>query len=138
MATNTTTDFKILAKVVLDVDDIRKQLEKVSKGLEIKLDHKQVDDTAKSMVDLGNKVKETDEKVEDASITWQQYREMLNLATRAIESFVGQTMEMDEALTEFKKVSTLSGDELDRYVDKLAKAGKQVARTGKPNRSEPE
>ena len=138
MATNTTTDFKILAKVVLDVDDIRKQLEKVSKGLEIKLDHKQVDDTAKSMGDLGNKVKETDEKVEDASITWQQYREMLNLATRAIESFVGQTMEMDEALTEFKKVSTLSGDELDRYVDKLAKEGKQVARTGKPNRSEPE
>ena len=138
MATNTTTDFKILAKVVLDVDDIRKQLEKVSKGLEIKLDHKQVDDTAKSMGDLGNKVKETDEKVEDASITWQQYREMLNLATRAIESFVGQTMEMDEALTEFKKVSTLSGDELDRYVDKLAKAGKQVGRTGKPNRSEPE
>lgn len=138
MATNTTTDFKILAKVVLDVDDIRKQLEKVSKGLEIKLDHKQVDDTAKSMGDLGNKVKETDEKVEDASITWQQYREMLNLATRAIESFVGQTMEMDEALTEFKKVSTLSGNELDRYVDKLAQAGKQVARTGKPNRSEPE
>lgn len=138
MATNTTTDFKILAKVVLDVNDIRKQLEKVSKGLEIKLDHKQVDDTAKSMGDLGNKVKETDEKVEDATLTWQQYREMLNLATRAIKSFVGQTMEMDEALTEFKKVSTLSGNDLDRYVDKLAQAGKQVARTGKPNRSEPE
>ena len=45
---------------------------------------------------------------------------------------------MDESLTEFKKVSTLSGNELDRYVDKLSEAGKQVARTGKPNRSEPE
>ena len=63
---------------------------------------------------------------------------MLNLATRAIEAFVGQTMEMDESLTEYKKVSTLSGYELDRYVDKLSEAGKQVARTGKPNRSEPE
>ena len=47
---------------------IRKQLEKVSKGLEIKLDHRQVDDTAKSMGDLGNKVKETDEKVEASEV----------------------------------------------------------------------
>ena len=87
---------------------------------------------------LNTAVQDTNKSVEEATITWQQYREVLNLATRAIEAFVGQTMEMDEALTEFKKVSTLSGNELDRYVDKLAQAGKQVARTGKPNRSEPE
>nr|DAM83517.1 MAG TPA: hypothetical protein [Caudoviricetes sp.] len=31
----------------------------------------------------------------------------------------------------------MSGASLDSYVDKLTKAGQSVARTGKPNRSEP-
>lgn len=138
MATNAATDFSILARVKLDESDIREQLKKISKDAVLKFDGKQVEDASSKVKDIGDKVEDTDKKVEDASITWQQYREMLNLATRAIESFVEQTMVMDEALTEFKKVSTLSGGELDRYVDKLADAGKQVARTGKPNRSEPE
>ena len=138
MATNTTTDFKILAKVVLDVDDIRKQLEKVSKGLEIKLDHKQVDDTAKSMSNLGDKVKDTDDAVADAALTWQQYREMLDTAVDVMKDFAAQTYEVDSAITELKKVTDLQGNSLDSYVGKLTQAGKQVARTGKPNRSEPE
>ena len=138
MATNTTTDFKILAKVVLDVDDIRKQLEKVSKGLEIKLDHRQVDDTAKSMSNLGDKVKDTDDAVADAALTWQQYREMLDTAVDVMKDFAAQTYEVDSAITELKKVTDLQGNSLDSYVSKLTQAGKQVARTGKPNRSEPE
>lgn len=138
MATNTTTDFKILAKVVLDVGDIQKQLEKVSKGLEIKLDHKQVDDTAKSMSNLGDKVKDTDDAVADAALTWQQYREMLDTAVDVMKDFAAQTYEVDSAITELKKVTDLQGNSLDSYVGKLTQAGKQVARTGKPNRSEPE
>ena len=54
-----------------------------------------------------------------------------------IEKMTDQVFELDTSLTEFKKVSDLSGSALDSYVDKLSDMGKEVARTGKPNRSEP-
>ena len=44
---------------------------------------------------------------------------------------------LDTAQTEFKKVSDLTGAALDSYTQKLANMGKEVGRTGKPNRSEP-
>ena len=127
-----TSNFSVLVDLVPDVSSLKKKLK--NQNIEIKAG---VTGTEK-VKDLNTAVQDNAKAVEDATLTWQQYREMLNLATRAIEAFVGQTMEMDESLTEFKKVSTLSGNELDRYVDKLSEAGKQVARTGKPNRSEPE
>lgn len=127
-----TSNFSVLVDLVPDVSSLKKKLK--NQNIEIKAG---VTGTEK-VKNLNAAVQDNAKAVEDAALTWQQYREMLNLATRAIESFVGQTMEMDESLTEFKKVSTLSGNELDRYVDKLSEAGKQVARTGKPNRSEPE
>ena len=43
---------------------------------------------------------------------------------------VNQVKEMDSAITEFKKVSDLSGKSLDNYVQGLAEAGATVARTG--------
>ena len=127
-----TSNFSVLVDLVPDVSSLKKKLK--NQNIEIKVG---VTGTEK-VKNLNTAVQDNTKAVEDATLTWQQYREMLNLATRAIEAFVGQTMEMDESLTEFKKVSTLSGNELDRYVDKLSEAGKQVARTGKPNRSEPE
>ena len=127
-----TSNFSVLVDLVPDVSSLKKKLK--NQNIEIKAG---VTGTEK-VKNLNAAVQDNAKAVEDAVLTWQQYREMLNLATRAIEAFVGQTMEMDESLTEFKKVSTLSGNELDRYVDKLSEAGKQVARTGKPNRSEPE
>ena len=127
-----TSNFSVLVDLVPDVSSLKQKL----KNQKIEINTKVTG--TEQVNNLNTAVQDTNKSVEEATITWQQYREVLNLATRAIEAFVGQTMEMDEALTEFKKVSTLSGDELDRYVDKLAKAGKQVARTGKPNRSEPE
>ena len=127
-----TSNFSVLVDLVPDVSSLKKKLK--NQKIEIKAG---VTGTEK-VKNLNTAVQDNAKAVEDAALTWQQYREMLNLATRAIEAFVGQTMEMDESLTEFKKVSTLSGNELDRYVDKLSEAGKKVARTGKPNRSEPE
>ena len=127
-----TSNFSVLVDLVPDVSSLKQKL----KNQKIEINTKVTG--TEQVKNLNTAVQDTNKSVEEATITWQQYREVLNLATRAIEAFVGQTMEMDEALTEFKKVSILSGNELDRYVDKLAQAGKQVARTGKPNRSEPE
>ena len=127
-----TSNFSVFVDLVPDVSSLKQKL----KNQKIEINTKVTG--TEQVKNLNTVVQDTNKSVEEATITWQQYREVLNLATRAIEAFVGQTMEMDGALTEFKKVSTLSGNELDRYVDKLAQAGKQVARTGKPNRSEPE
>ena len=127
-----TSNFSVLVDLVPDVSSLKQKL----KNQKIEINTKVTG--TEQVKNLNTAVQDTNKSVEEATITWQQYREVLNLATRAIESFVGQTMEMDESLTEFKKVSTLSGNELDRYVDKLSEAGKQVARTGKQNRSEPE
>ena len=46
-------------------------------------------------------------------------------------------LELDTSITEFRKVSDLSGSALDDYVSTLSKMGLAVGRTGKPNRSEP-
>lgn len=127
-----TSNFSVLVDLVPDVSSLKKKLK--NQNIKIKAG---VTGTEK-VKNLNTAVQDNAKAVEGATLTWQQYREMLNLATRAIKSFVEQTMKMDKSLTEFKKVSTLSGNELDRYVDKLSEAGKQVARTGKPNRSEPE
>ena len=48
-----------------------------------------------------------------------------------------QVKNLDDAMTDFKKVSDLQGAALDKYVAKLSQSGREVARTGKPNRSEP-
>ncbi|HAU84495.1 MAG TPA: hypothetical protein DCW90_02985, partial [Lachnospiraceae bacterium] len=41
-----------------------------------------------------------------------------------------QVFEVDDALTEFKKVSDLSGESLNQYVDQLQELGGTVGRTG--------
>lgn len=46
-----------------------------------------------------------------------------------IESMVSQYAELDKSVTEFIKVSDLSGKALDNYVDKLGDIGTTVART---------
>ena len=49
----------------------------------------------------------------------------------AIRSMVDEVKNLDDSLTEFKKVSDLAGDSLDRYVKKAYEAGETVAKTGR-------
>lgn len=60
------------------------------------------------------------------------------VATMAVNAFrdgiadaIQAVFDMDEALTEFRKVSDLSGEALDEYVDKATTLGTTVARTGR-------
>lgn len=50
--------------------------------------------------------------------------------TSGMADMVQNTFELDAALTEFKKVSNLSGKELEKYTDQAYKAGRETARTG--------
>jgi len=73
----------------------------------------------------------------DLNLTFNVANELFQKSTQIITDMVGQIYELDTALTEFKKVSDLSGDALNDYVSQLSAMGGEVARTGKPNRSEP-
>lgn len=50
--------------------------------------------------------------------------------TSGMADMVSNVYELDGALTEFKKVSDLSGKGLEKYTDQAYKVGKTVARTG--------
>ena len=56
---------------------------------------------------------------------------------KELDGVTQSTKNLDDAMTDFKKVSDLQGAALDKYVAKLSQSGREVARTGKPNRSEP-
>lgn len=50
--------------------------------------------------------------------------------TTGMGAMVQQTFELDSALTEFKKVSNLSGKGLEKYTEQAYKAGRATAKTG--------
>lgn len=52
-------------------------------------------------------------------------------AARAIRSMINEVKELDESLTEFKKVSDLSGDSLEKYIKQAYEMGETVAKTGR-------
>ena len=54
---------------------------------------------------------------------------VIGLFTAACGEAVNTVMEFDDAVTDFKKVSDLSGDSLDAYTEKLGNLGEEVART---------
>lgn len=80
--------------------------------------------------DASEQIRGTATAVEESTLSYQEWNVVLNACIDTIKSFAEQTFEMDSALTDFKKVSDLSGDSLDQYVNKLQDLGSTVARTG--------
>lgn len=104
--------WKIKVGVELDTSDIQSQLNQNVKGKGLKLD-------------LGNP-----QNIRNIGLEYQQYMLILQKSIGIIKDMAEQTLALDSAQTEFKKVSDLSGESLDRYTEKLAKMGKQVGRSG--------
>lgn len=128
----TSNNFSIFAKVELDTSTIQKQLDEAKKKAKFELDDKNIKSTSKSFGELGESVKSSNSNIKDFSLSFQAANEVMSRSIDIITSMVGQVFELDDSLTELKKVSDLSGESLDKYVDKLSKMGAQVARTGKP------
>lgn len=129
------SQYSILVDAELNLKDLENQL----KGHKYKID---VDSSgaksgAKNMKDASDSAKKLKNAGDDLSLTYQVANDVFRRSIQVISSMVEQVRELDSAITDFKKVSDLSGASLDSYVDKLTKAGQSVARTGKPNRSEP-
>ena len=122
------TNYSILVDVELETSSIKNQLNKAAKDVKLNLDTK----NAVSGLDSLNGA------MEDTSLTFQAANEIFSKSIDIITSMVDQVYELDGALTEFRKVSSLSGPALDSYVSKLSEMGNAVARTGKPKRQAPD
>ena len=129
-------NYSVVVQAELDLKKIKEQLKEVaSNGVELKVHgaaqgKKEIDDVTKS-------TRQLNEAGQDLELTFNVAHEVFSKFLSVVKDMAGQVYELDAALTEFKKVSDLSGSALDDYVDKLSQLGQAVGRTGKPNRSEP-
>lgn len=116
-------NYSILVGVELQTKQIEQQLSGISKKAKIDIDT--------------SSLKKASQDIKDLELDFNAANEVFSKTIDIIGSLASQVLELDSALTEYKKVSDLSGQALDNYVDKLSKMGLAVGRTGKPNRSEP-
>ena len=130
------TNYSIIVDAELDLKKIKEQLKEVaSNGVDLKVHgaaqgKKEIDDVTKS-------TRQLNEAGQDLELTFNVAHEVFSKFLSVVKDMAGQVYELDAAITEFKKVSDLTGSALDDYVDKLSQLGQAVGRTGKPNRSEP-
>lgn len=127
--------YSISVDVDLNLKDIDNQLK--SKKYGITLDTSGVKSAKDTIDKIAQSTKNLGDTTENVAVTYQQFRQVLDLATSALSNMYEQVRNLDSATTELKKVSDLQGASLDKYVSKLSKMGQTVGRTGKPNRSEP-
>lgn len=121
----TRSNYSILVDVELDTSNIQKQLDKNAK---VQLN---TTDAIKSLLGLDN-------AMEDTSLTFQAANEVFSTTKDILMSMVNQVYELDSAIIEFQKVSDLTGDALDNYIQKLNSMGDSVAKTGKPKCQAPD
>lgn len=124
----TNSNYSILVDVELDTSNIKKQLNNAAKDIKLDLNTK---GATQDLNDL-------EDTMEDTSLTFQAANEVFSKSVEIISAMVEQVFELDTALTDFKKVSDLSGSALDDYVAKLSEMGSAVARTGKPKCQAPD
>ena len=130
------SNYSIIVDAELDLKKIKEQLKEVSSnGIDLKVHgaaqgKKEIDDVTKS-------TRQLNEAGQDLELTFNVAHEVFSKFLSVVKDMAGQVYELDAAITEFKKVSDLTGSALDDYVDKLSQLGQAVGRTGKPNRSEP-
>ena len=136
MASN--NDYSILAKVVLDLNNIQSQLNNAAKKVTFKVDGKGIRSVTAELDTMSTATQQASKHAEDLGLTYQQARLIMDKCVDTISSMVEQVYTLNSAMTEFKKVTDLRGSGLEDYVQSLSEMGKTVARTGKPNRSEPE
>lgn len=116
------SNYSILVDVELQLDDIQRQLDKAAKDMKLDLN---ASATKKGLDDISD-------SAEDVSLTFQAANAIFSKTIDIIANMTEEVYALDGALTEFKKVSDLSGTSLDSYVQKLSIMGSAVARTGKP------
>ena len=115
------TNFTILVDAeIQNISQITKQLQSLGKSTKFNIDVN------------ASGLKDAALNAQNMGLSFQQANAIMTTSIDIISSMVDQVFEMNDALTEFQKVSNLAGTSLDSYVDKLTQMGDEVARTGKP------
>ena len=116
------SQYSILVDVDFNTSQIQQKLRQAAKNTKINFD-----------VDSGS-IDQAAKAAENLGLTFQEANLIMSRSLDIITSMVDEVYALDSSLTEFKKVSDLSGASLDNYTNKLSEIGKTVARTGKPKR----
>lgn len=140
MASN--RDYQLIFRALFDetqlnqeIKRIQSKLDKVTLNLgsdELKQSIKDFKQANNIIEDVADGTENLKKKQEDLNVTYQVANSILSKTLDIMTSMIGQVFELDDAITEFRKVSDLSGQELDNYVDTMSELGLTVGRTGKP------
>ena len=116
------SQYSILVDVDFSTSQIQQKLRQAAQNTKINFDVDSggIDQAAKSAENLG--------------LTFQEANLIMSKSLDIITSMVDEVYALDDSLTQFKRVSSLSGEALENYKEKLSEIGKTVARTGKPKR----
>ena len=116
------SQYSILVDVDFSTSQIQQKLRQAAQNTKINFD-----------VDSGS-IDQAAKAAENLGLTFQEANLIMSKSLDIITSMVDEVYALDSSLTEFKKVSDLSGASLENYTNKLSEIGKTVARTGKPKR----
>lgn len=83
----------------------------------------------KNLKDYKQKINLDVSDLDDVNLTFNVANQLFRDSIELIGSLTNEVYKLDGALTEFRKVSDLSGTALDNYVDELFVLGSEVART---------
>ena len=114
------SQYSILVDVDFSTNQIQQKLRQAAQNAKINFD-----------VDSGS-IDQAAKAAENLGLTFQEANLIMSKSLDIITSMVDEVYALDSSLTEFKKVSDLSGASLENYTNKLSEIGKTVARTGKP------
>lgn len=131
----TNSNYSVIIDAELELKKAKQQLNEFKKDNKLNLDLRVTG--GKSLREATSQTQDLDDSTKDLMFTYQQLRQVLDSVIDVTEKMYTSVKNLDDAQTEFKKVSDLNGQALDNYTTKLSDMGKSVARTGKPNRSEP-
>lgn len=112
-------NYSILVDIELQTKQIQDQLDKAGKKAKL------------NVTDNGG-TKKLKEDAQELELQWQQAQYVMSECLKVINSMVDEVYSLNSAMIEFQKVSDLSGQGLEDYLDKLSEMGKEVARTGRP------
>lgn len=110
-------DYQVSVKVVLDTSGVQSQVNSLSGNL-----------TNIISKGVSSGIKQASKGWLD-EVTYQQAQMIARTALTAVQAMVDEVRTLDASITEFKKVSDLTGTALDGYVTKLGEIGKETART---------
>lgn len=127
-------NYQVVFQATIDPASLQKELDKIGKQ-KLNLNAKGLTDFGNAAKSSGGMLGEFTHQLGSLSSTIPKVA-AFGVATAAIGAFTGavssaidEVFELDAAVTEFRKVSDLSGEALDDYTDKLADLGAEVART---------